>query len=275
MPAVNDKQNVRVLNFAFDTYFPIWIEEAYGLLLKKNRNNMAERIARKGYYDPDVLGEIMPDELEEIQKKVGQRLNKGSGTYRVANGRLDIGVFIEALGYVTKLDASGNVDRLYKKADRSRIAKVGSHWIWDEFSKQDAETNLRTVFDNLPDAYAQIVRNNFPTLKEELDLFEQANAIYVSADIKDTYTDFTSGPTYRMYYVHESGRKKRSIEFIDETSAQKYEELVWSKEKRANAPYQLISANHSSLDFLYSDTPLLDLIYNILTTRLKNYFQSA
>jgi hypothetical protein len=275
MPTVNDEQNVRVLNFAFDTYFPIWIEEAYGLLLKNNRNNMAERITRKGYYDPDVLGEIMPEELEEIQKKVGQRLNKGSGTYRIANEKLDIGVFIEALRYVTKLDNSGNVNRLYKKADRSRIAKFGSHWIWDEFSKQDAETNLHIVFDNLPDAYAQVVQNNFPTLTNELDLFEKANAIYVSADIKDTYTDFASGPTYRMYYIQEPDRKERSIEFIDEASAQKYEQLIWSKEQRAKTPFKLISASHSTLDFLYSDTPLLDLIYDILTTRLKNHFQST
>ena len=61
------------------------------------------------------------------------------------------------------------ISKRFRKADRSRIAKVGRHWIWDEFSKQDAETNLRTVFDNLPEAYAQVLQNNFPTLGVELN----------------------------------------------------------------------------------------------------------
>lgn len=275
MPEVKDRQNVRVLNFAFGNYFPLWIEEAYKLLLLKKRNNIADRVKRNGYYDPDILGEIMPDELEEIQGKVSQRLNEKSGTYRVANSRLDVGVFVKSLEYVTSLNNKGNVDRLYRKADRARIARVGSHWIWDQLSKEDAEENLQTVMDCLPGAYDHVVQANFPKLTQELDLFEGANVIYVSADIKDKYTGMATAPTYKMYFVNEPGRKDRSIEVIDADVAKKYEELVWSSTKRDRAPFKIVSASHSSLDFLYNPTPLANLIYTILAERLKDYFQPA
>ena len=272
MPEVKDKENVRVINFAFGNYFPIWIEEAYGLLIKNKRNNIAERVARNGYYDPDVLGEIRPEELKQIQKKVGDRLNQKSGTYRVASKQLDIGVFVEALSYMSSLDNAGNVDRLYRKADRSRIARVGSHWIWDQYSKEDAEANLKSIFDNLPSAYGQIVQNNFPTLHKELDLFGRANVIYIFPDIPDKYTLRSDGPMYKIYYLNEPKRKGKAIEFINAEQAKKYDEIIWSSTKRNEASYEIVSASHSGLDFLYHDTPLMDLIYEILTDRLREYF---
>jgi hypothetical protein len=274
IPSVKDRENVRVLNFGFSTYFPLWIEEAYRILQSKNRNNINERLARNGYYDPDVLGEMMPEEIAEVQEKVGKRLNQASGSYNVYNKSLNIAVFIEMLNYITYLDSKANIDRLYIKADRSRIAKVGSHWIWDEFSKEDAEKNFRTVFDNLLDAYNQMLRNNFPTLLEQLDLFGKANTIYVHANIKEKYTDTASAPSYKMIFVYEPNKTNKSIKFIDDESAKKYENLIWNSEERKNNPVKVYSAIHSHLDFLYSDTPLRNLIYELLTTRLKEYFQS-
>ncbi|MDK2899480.1 MAG: hypothetical protein PWQ10_667 [Patescibacteria group bacterium] len=273
MPDVKDQENVRTINFAFGNYFPIWIEEAYQLLIKEKRNNIAERVARNGYYDPDILGEIRPEELEEIQKKVGNRLNQKSGSYRVANKQLDIGVFIEALSYVTSLDNTGNVDRLYKKANRSRIAKVGSHWIWDKYSKEDAEANLKVVFNNLPAAYEQVVQNNFPTLGHELDLFGKSNIIYIFSDISGKYTQRSDNPTYKMYYFNEPNRKSKAIDFINIEQAKKYDEIIRSSTKRNNVSYEIISASHSNLDFLYHETPLIDLIYELLTTRLREHFE--
>jgi len=272
MPEVKDQEKLKFINFGFGQYFPIWIEEAYRLLIEKERNNIAERVAQNGYYDPDILGEIMPDELKEIQKSVGNRLNQKSAGYRVANKKLDIGVFIEALNYINSYGNTESVDRLYKKVDRSRIARVGSHFIWDEFSKEDAEANLRVVFDNLPSAYKQVIHNNFPTLGQELDLFGEANVIYIFPEISNNYMQQPHGPSYKTYYFNDPDRVDKGIEFIDADQAKKYDKIVWSSTERSKANQKLITASHSNLDFLYHETPLINLIYKLLTARLTGYF---
>lgn len=263
-----DEYSIRQLQFAFSDYLPIWIEEAYKLMIDKDRNNIKDQIARKGYFDIDILWQIMPEERKEIQHKTGERLGKGSGVYKIANDKLDIGVFLELLSYMAS--TTKTVERVYRKPDYSRLEAQKSHWVWSKYSKDDALHNIKIVIDNLISSYDVLVTNNFPALKGELDLFREANRIKIHVKVSDHYGSYDTHPTYKIFYLND-GSQEKTITLISEDEATKIEKTVWSREKSDREKIGLIAMGHSGLDFIFKDTPLMDLTYQLLEEKLKEY----
>jgi|GEM_PF-3476001 len=266
-----DEYTISQVQFAFNEYLPRWVEEAYKLMYERQRNNIREQVVRKGYYDPDVLWQLRPEEREEIRQRVNQSWEKSESVI-MANRSMDIGVFVEYFNFLKKLDQP--ITRLYKKPDFSRLP--GGGWIWNKFSVEDAEYNFRTVFSNLEDAYNTILTNNFPAIRNKLDLFGPADEISVNYTLRDEYKSHSDGPTYKMFYLKSKGyAQKKSIKFINDEQADRLHNLIFQNEHKIymydNQSFKLLQAQHSVLDFLYEDTPLLNLVYQLLETRLKQY----
>jgi len=214
--------------------------------------------------------------VEEIKNSEWLMRMKNASLLSIDAKHINLSIFWELLNFldIKRLPVS----RVYKAEDFSRIPNGG--WVWNVFSKQDTEHNLNIVFDNLASAYEQLILNNFPLLKEEFSLFQDADKILVRYKLKETYTDYGSGPTYEMFYLKADDKaSQKSIEVIGNSEADTLNKLFYTggpyKFEYKGNQYILISAHHSVLDFIYDDTPLFKLIYELLLQRVKQYFEKT
>jgi len=248
------------------------MEEAYGLLLLRQRDSIQQQIMRDGYFDLDIISRFISKEREEISQNVSKRLDEGPRPIRISNTKLDIGTFIECFNYLRQ--CSSSIVRIYKMPDFSRF-KSRSSWIWNAYSVEDAEYNSRIVFENLQEAYAVVVNHNFPTLTGDLDFFNGADRILVHCTARDDYQGIETGSGCDMYYVKdENPDHAKRIEIINEEHAKALNDLLrppvsqWGIGK----DFRILTHSNGGLDFVYEETPLLNLIYELLSRKLNEYF---
>ena len=267
--AEKDEYALDEVLFSFSNYLPHWLNEAYQFLKHTNRNNFNDRLAsgRIRYYDPDWLGEIMTNERESINDRVAEKIAKKSEppSLPIGNERMPLGLFAEFLEYLKK--ESSEIKRVYRKRDLTRnVSKVS-----DFFTLEDTKYNFSTVVENFSQSYQKLLTNNFPTLDKELSLFGSADTIFADFSPNDVH------PTYSLFYLKSSdniGNEK--IQIADETTKGKLQNLNSSNRNVSinGKEYTIISSSHSSMDFVYKETPLLDLSYDLLKNRFKYYFDN-
>jgi len=268
-----DEYSFPEVQFAFHRYLPLWMEEAYGLLLRRQPDSIQAQIMRDGYFDPDIISRLSSQEREEILHSVSKRLDKEPRPISISNTKLDIGTFIECFNYLRQCNSS--IIRIYKKPDYSRF-RTRSTWIWNAYSIEDAEYNSKIVFENLQEAYTVVVSHNFPTLKSDLDFFDGVDRILVHFSARDEYQGFETGPGYAMYYVKdENPDHAKRIEIINEERAKALDDLLqppsidqWGIGKN----FRISARSNGALDCIYEETPLLNLIYTLLQRKLDGYF---
>jgi hypothetical protein len=79
-----------------------------------------------------------------------------------------------------------------------------------------------------------------------------------------------------MYFVKDEnpGHPKR-IELVHEEQAKALDDL-WRLQPRTlrgnGKDFMILARSHGGLDFVYEETPLLNLIYHLLSRRLDKYF---
>ncbi|MEK7570885.1 MAG: hypothetical protein AAB553_01305 [Patescibacteria group bacterium] len=277
-----DEYSIVEIERAFNIYLPLWLKEAFNFLVEKDRNNFKQRInfGRIRYLDPTWINEIINDERNEIRDKVDIKLknNQKITNVLVGNDKMPFGLFVEFLNLL-KQD-NKKIKRPYKARDYSRLGKGGG-WVWDMFSKVDATYNLKNVFTNLESVYSTIINNNFPYLKKELSLFEEADKIIVFWNVKDRYNGIGTGPTYSMYFLQSQIKnEKKTLEILEEDQIESFSkkdifEAARNPEiKFRSNNYKILSIRNSVLDFIYEDSPMLNLAYMILEKRLKEYFNT-
>jgi hypothetical protein len=267
-----DEYSFAEVGFAFHRYMPLWVEEAYGLLLRRQPMIQAQ-IIRDGYYDLDILPRLSSEDRAVIAQNVSTRLDKQPRPIRISTTKLDIGTFLECFNYLRQ--SNGSIKRIYRKPDFSRLLTRTS-WIWNAYSKEDAEYNAKIVFANLQEAYAVVTSHNFPTLQRDLDFFESADRTLVHWMVKEEYQGFNTAPGYDMFYVKdESPDRAKGLEIISEEKAKTLDDL-WRVQPRElkgiGKNFRILARSNGSLDFVYEDTPLLNLIYQLLSRRLDEYF---
>jgi hypothetical protein len=242
---------------------PFWLKISYDLLFSEDRNNFKSRVSGGSirYYDPDCIGEIKEEELREIKQKIEEILKKNIPVPQITMGneQFSFGIFMEFFNFLKQ--SKEEIARPYKAKDFSRL-KNGNNSIYNTFSENDLNSNLKIFFDNLLDVYEVILQNNFPMLKNELSLFGKADTILISWSGKDIYypQDF---PTYDMHYLQSKVKRGyNQIFLLEDENVKKNNDflpvknIIFRKEE-----YQFISRKSAILDFIYKDTPMLNFIY--------------
>lgn len=258
----------------FYNFLPLWLDEAHNLLLEKNRNNYKERLQnwRVQFLDPNCISEIIWDEKNIIKENVVKKLKDWklkTKNYPIWNKKFPFGIFVELFESIKTV----NIERLYKIKDYSNLEKKKSAWVWDILTKEDTEYNFKLIVENLLEVYNNFINSNFLLLKEELSIFENnSNKILFSIELKENYENHI-WPWYKIFYLKSNSNLEKNIEFINYDEIEK---LDFPKTDRILKykwiDYEIISYSSGILDFLYEETPMLNLIYKKLERRMKCYF---
>lgn len=266
---------------AYRKHLPLWIEEAATLMVAKGINGkkkiadclLIDRYSGiRPHFDPDfIISQIISDaDRESILKKVQGRMqdkNVVVQDWPIGSRRMPVGIFED---YIADLKKRGvkEINRLYKPKDFSRMP--GGGWVWNAFSKEAAEHNLRVLFEHFPGALDTLLTNNFPALKSQLDgkkLF-----IYFE-NLKDKYVTAADGPTYGVITAKPSDPNDNKIEFITADEAKVFDDGFRREVEFKGKKYKTQSIRHSVLDFLYEYAPLMDLLYETLKNLSEDYFE--
>jgi len=183
--------------------------------------------------------------------------------------QIDIRKFVRLLEKYAGKDRV--VRRPYKRFDYTR----GGGWVWNFYSKEDAEEVFLKVIKSWPSAYDDIIQNNFPLLEDELSLWGSGDLMLVKGNFSDSYEGHY-GPTYETYLLKskDGAPKFKRIEQAPEELLSQLRDYGRSRETIMfeGEPYSLTWASHSTLSLLYHDLPLANLVYETLDRRLKDYF---
>lgn len=268
---IKDTYSIEDIENGFYKYLPIWIEESYGLLVSNNRNNIDARVKRNGYFSLDILGEVIGDELAEIQKRVEKRIATDSNSrpmYISTTNDLRVGTFRDFLNYLKQIVEK--IDRPYKVKDYGRA----NGFVHNTLSKEDALFNLNEIINHYQATYENIIANNFPNMQDDLSLFRDYDKILYYFDISDDRS-LRPGNIYNSHRLRGKSKKiEKEVRIIDSSTSEKLfnKSFVNSSVEFEGETYDSYNGQ-GSLDFLYKSTPLLDLIYSTLEENMKNFFE--
>jgi hypothetical protein len=277
-----DSYSVDELRIAFSLHLRIWVDEAIKFMVKVQRNQVrspTHLLYGMPYFDPEMLiTQIMDDERKEIEHTVKKRIEQEDrvSVLPIGNRRFSFRIFSEFLSYLGSKGLQ-RIDRIYLPKDYSRL-KGGRGWVWNVFSPDMVEANLKVFFDNLPNVYNDLVLQNFPEILEELPLFGESSHVVVSFSAKEECKAFRDRPTIEFFYLKtENGnnlqievfRKDEIREILDFSAIKLGEDIIIDGRK-----CKLISMSDGVLDFIYDDLTMFNFIYDILKENLKKYFNN-
>lgn len=220
--------------------------------------------------------------VDEIEKALYQLLPVGFDTHvqatvEIVMGRyrFHFGVFQKSISFL-KSNAFEEISRVYVQKDFSRLKRGGL--IYNLFSPQAVETNLKIFFDNLPKVYDDMVFQNFPKIAEELPLFGDASRVIIFFSAKEEYKTFRDGPKIEFFYLKTQKQDNLEIEIHRKEETKEIPDLSWEylgKVIEINGrKHRLLSASRGILDFIYDDIPMFNFVYKTLEENLKRYFNS-
>lgn len=275
-----DKYVLHDIERAFFQYLPVWTDEAMKFMLGVQRNavrSYADLLYGKPFYDPgSLIPQIMRDERKQIEQVVRERMKQNSPTPAIplGNDKFPFGIFAEFFSFLKSMGLE-EVSRPYSPRDFSRLKERGG-WIWNLFSPEAVEKNLRVFFENLPSSYNRLVLQNFPELLDELPLFGDASLVVVFFNVQEEIRTSQDAPIIDFFYLKSENQRDLDIKIYrkgepTELPKLSYEHLGKDIEIDGKK-HRLISMSTGILDFIYDDLPVFNFLYKILQENLKGYF---
>lgn len=260
----------------FYRYLPLWIDEAVKFLVRVERNRIkkpTDCYYGRTYLDPGLLrGQIMPDEMRQLRQSVADKVkaNAAIPIVRVGSESYPFGLFVECHSFLLSAGVT-EIHRVYAPADDTRSPQGG--FLWEFYSLEDLEKNLKILFDNLPAAYSAIVQQNFPQLKDCLLPFHGATRVIAILDARDQQ-GFLGG----IEFYHLKCEDERGVR-IDLHEKSQCRDLVGRLRMRIGESieldgktYELIGSSSSVLTLIWVDFPILTFVYGELENALRRYF---
>ena len=277
-----DRYSIDEIEKAFFQYLFFWVDESIRFMVKVQRNRVrspADLLYRKPYFDPNMLlFQIMHEERKQIDRTVRERIRHKDSIPRipVGNDKFPFGVFVEFFSFL-KSKGFEEISRVYSPRDYSRLRERGG-LIWNLFSPDAIETNLKIFFDNLAKVYNDVVLQNFPEIAGELPLFGNASRVIILFSVKEEYKTYRDAPTISFFHFETEKQDSLEIEIYRKEERKELPDLSWEylgkdieiKDKK----HRLISGSEGVLDFIYDDVPMFNFVYKILEENLKGYFNS-
>jgi len=253
----------------------IWTDEATKRISRENATPLQNMLKSRGYVDPDFIMSLTGAERRrELEELVTMRAEGGDlrMSIPIDSRKLPFHMILQFLSYL-KAKNIKEVDRPFAQKDYSRLGKSGG-WVWNVFSPDVVEKNLKTLFRNLPLVYKDIVSQNFPSLANELPMLGDTTKLIVVFDAKETYNSPNDFPSIELYYLRGGSKEDLAIAVYRKGGEPNVSPEQLGKTITLDGKnYTLPSMSRAILNFIFEDTPTLNFVYKILEENLKNYFK--
>ena len=185
---------------------------------------------------------------------------------------------IKSLEYLQRKDVK-TIKRLYPTPQYPK--KQGISWVWGAYPKEIVREKINKIYKNLAVTYNSLLQKHFSQLFDKLNFFANFDKviIHVQFEKETRYGE----PNYTCYYLKLENENKTDsyyeIYFDDEFPYNKEDFQFNGKTNKSTiitlseTKYQLISYSYGGNDFIYQETPVLELCYKILEDKFKKYFE--
>lgn len=257
-----ESYSIKEIKHGLQFYAPIWLDEQYKDVVKtQGYEPSAEKIPRY-YIDRNNFAG-----MKKLRKRVEERIQQGEKPKSCILAATDFNIrtFTRALDELSKKYIV--IKRPYKMQQFNRATSL----VVNSLSKEAATYNMEKILSNLPTCYDAILKRNFTGITNDISLLYGADLLLLNYNLKDCYT-YDDAPALRQYYFQCKNYTNgtNGIKVVDSNELEQYPFRFGQFE---NEQYKLIRSAHSMLlNTLYTKTPLLNLIKELLGARLEDYF---
>ncbi|MCG2717294.1 MAG: hypothetical protein L6408_00460 [Nanoarchaeota archaeon] len=263
---IKTEYSIEEIKNAFNQNPLLWIEELYKLK-SIPLNHIVPVDLESGFITPTE------EEILVIKEKVNERKVKADFSTRqfiFINKRYDFSKFINFLDFCERNNRT-LVKQSYRYGEKD-LSGRRSYNIWEKWSKNETFHNTKYLYSTLPKIYNETIKNNFPTLFEELKFFKGFNLfIVVLRECKDNYEGEPKGPSISLYYAIDKEASEDRFEFYDESEFPYTEEFP--KLVKDGKEYQLIMSGTGIHADIFRSFPTLDYLYKYIKDRIEKYFE--
>ena len=273
---LKDEYTFSELDYAFNTYLPLWVDAAIEYMVENCINDImseADCLARDGagkrldFYDPYFLSiqiinkskvaDIVEQRLEKKHQPCGRKIN---------STRYPLHLAYEYMSR-SEIDKSVAIKRLYSPFDHDRCAKNGSY-IYNLLTKEAFLHTFELIIKELPSVYDEFVQLNFGGESEDLLYFSNFDYAIVDYSLKSIYQD-GEYPEVCIYYFDTEDNTPSKLSFCEDNSIRH----EYASGKRMfefdNTSYKAIGYSTFDARIIYDDFPLLNIIYSVMEEKLN------
>ena len=253
------------IRYGIQFYAPIWLEEQYNSSAGNAQNRSLDVGIPRYCIDINNFSN-----MNELRNRVNEKIGRGErpkSCILVARN-FNIHTFTQALEKLSKK---------YKVIHRPYIMQrfnSKDNLVVNTLSKESAAHNMKKIIDNLPECYDAILKKNFTGIEDKIGLLHGADLLLFNYNLIDQYA-YDDVPTLHQYYLQCKNEidKSGNIKVVSDMELERYPIRFGKYE---NKEYKIIRSVHSALlNTLYTKTPLLNLIKELLSDRLKDYFSAS
>lgn len=254
-------------------YLPVWIDE----VLRSEK----VVIGHNGSINPHfLLMQIVTDERRaEIDNRVRERIKNGdleTQPFVITHNSLVLRQVVKSIFYMEN-NHIPTIRRVYPKPVWPKTSK--SSYVWDGYPKEILKEKLTTIYTNLEKTYDELVKIHFPQIYSDLRFLRDFDRIIIHVQL-EARTSIGS-PQYTTYYLkRESGDENENYFelYFDSEFPYKKEDFEFRSDDTPTiisireSKFRLISYSKGGNDFVYSETPLVEICYREIKEALKTYF---
>lgn len=266
--------SIAEIEFGFFKYLPVWTKIVY------NHIKIPHLFFSEMYHDPEsYLVYLPPKERPLIDIQVRKELTESTEFVNnvLGNKRYPFGIFLQMFTYLKSINIK-EVSRIYEEKDYQRYRQESCS-VFNVYSMEKLKKNLTILLTNIQNVYSSIIKKNFPLLEKELSIFNGATLIIIVYNAPEICPPMGPFPRWTIYYL-KSDKFDETVEikilnlkeFLDDPSYSILESVP--KQFQHNGKnYTLFMRTSDVMNAAYSETPLFDLMYSLITDTLKEFLK--
>lgn len=214
------------------------------------------------FYDPYSLS-IQIIDKSAVKKRTEESINKKKNKIienNISSYKYPLDVYRDILLDLKK-NKINKIRRQYPKSSKSTN-------IYNSLQREEFYNKIKKIYCNLPDLYNKFIGINFPQYIKELNYYNGFDIAIMMVNLKDYYDEYES-PLATIFYLKAKTKSNNFFTILeDDLNQKRYEfdiDYIFN-----GISYRVCCKKNISLDVLYSDFPILELLYSTLGDRLKN-----
>ena len=228
--------------------------------------SMASTMSRSGNHYVQLNLENIDIKIHE--KKIKPILpSEFSGSFSINSNHFPITAVFDALRYILSTGAK-TIQRPFIRRDLS-LLKNGD-WIWSGYDHNSEIKNITLMLNNAIPEYSEFIRQNRLKLHNSKYLDKSTTVLM---EYEPTFRSDSLGPILREHYLNNSSQSlPKSIVSICSDDNPPSDMFEFPHIKFNGNRYESFASSENSADILFSNTPMLNLLYRMLINDLSDQY---